>query len=115
MPQRIPDVSAATFAEQVLAASFQQPVLVEYWAPWCGPCRLLFPLLERIWPLYAGRLLIVKLDADAASVLAEQYEVRSLPTLQLFRNGRVVASKQGLMPDASLRQLLDAQLASESS
>lgn len=106
MPQRIPSVSADNFAERVLAVSYQQAVLVEYWAPWCGPCRLLFPLLEKMAQEFAGRLLVVKLDVEAAPEIAERYKVRGLPQLQLFRNGLVVAEKSGLMPEVNLRELL---------
>ena len=106
MPQRIPSVSADNFAERVLAASYQQAVLVEYWAPWCGPCRLLFPLLEKMAQEFAGRLLVVKLDVEAAPEIAERYKVRGLPQLQLFKNGLVVAEKSGLMPEVNLRELL---------
>ena len=110
MPQRIPSVSADNFAERVLAASYQQAVLVEYWAPWCGPCRLLFPLLEKMAQEFAGRLLVVKLDVEAAPEIAERYKVRGLPQLHLFKDGAVVAEKSGLMPEANLRQLLAMQL-----
>ena len=106
MPQRIPSVSADNFAERVLAASYQQAVLVEYWAPWCGPCRLLFPLLEKMAQEFAGRLLVVKLDVEAAPEVAERYKVQGLPQLQLFKNGLVVAEKSGLMPEVNLRELL---------
>lgn len=106
MPKRIADVSAENFAEQVIAASLQQPVLVEYWAPWCGPCRLLFPLLERMAQEFAGRLTVVKLDVDAAPAIAERYSVRGVPQLQLFKNGEIVVEKSGLMPEVNLRELL---------
>lgn len=106
MPHRIADLSAADFDQRVLQASFTTPVLVEYWAPWCGPCRLLFPLLSKMAQEFAGRLHVVKLDIETAPAIAERYAVRGVPQLQLFRNGLIVAEKSGLMPEANLRVLL---------
>jgi putative thioredoxin len=112
MTERIPDISSIEFADKVVAASSLEPVLVEFWAPWCGPCRLLFPMLQKLATGYAGRLTIVKVDVDSAPDIAKEYQVTSVPVLKLFKNGKVVVEKAGLMPEANLRRLLAAHLES---
>jgi len=103
-------VGAADFDSQVLARSAQVPVLVDFWAAWCGPCRMIAPLLERLATEYAGRAEIAKVDADAEGSLAARYGVRSLPTLALFRAGRLVDAVIGAQPEAVLRELIERHL-----
>jgi thioredoxin 2 len=104
----IVDADATTFDGAVAAAV---PVLVDFWADWCGPCRMVSPLVERIGHDYAGRLKVVKLDTEAAPQIAARYQVQSIPLLVLIRDGREVARLVGAYPDAQLRAWLDGQLA----
>jgi putative thioredoxin len=100
-------VATAEFDAAVLEPSRERPVLVDFWAAWCAPCRALAPVLERLATAYADRAEVVKVDADAEPELAARYGVRSLPTLALFRHGRLVDAVIGAQPEGVLRDLLD--------
>lgn len=99
---RIYAVTAAEFETQVLDASRAAPVLVDFWAAWCGPCRALAPVLEQLAETHAGRLAIAKVDTDAEPELANRFGVRSLPTLILFKDGLPVAETLGAQGLAAL-------------
>jgi putative thioredoxin len=98
------------FAEAVVGASKQQPVLVDFWAPWCGPCRTLMPMLERIADDYAGRFTLAKVNTDEEQRIAGQFGIRSIPTVMLFHHGQVVEQFVGVQPEAAIRALLDKHL-----
>lgn len=98
------------FAEVVVGASAQQPVLVDFWAPWCGPCRTLMPMLDRIADDYAGRFTLAKVNTDEAQAIAGQFGIRSIPTVMLFHHGQVVEQFVGVQPEAAIRALLDKHL-----
>jgi putative thioredoxin len=100
-------VSAGEFDAVVLERSRERPVLVDFWAAWCGPCRTLAPVLDRLAAAYAGQAEVVKVDTDAEAELAARYGVRSLPTLALFHDGRLVEALVGAQPEGVLRDLLD--------
>ncbi|NLG76363.1 MAG: thioredoxin [Xanthomonadaceae bacterium] len=105
-------VTASRFMTDVVEASAQQPVLVDFWAPWCAPCRQLMPVLERIAQEYAGRLKLAKVNTDEEPALAQQLGVRSLPTVVLFKDRAVVEHFVGLVPESQIRELLSRHVTS---
>jgi putative thioredoxin len=104
------DVTQADFDTQVLERSRQVPVLVDFWAAWCAPCRALMPLLARLAEDYQGRFFLAKVNTDAERELAERYGIRSLPTVKLFRDGVPVDEFMGALPESALREFLDTRL-----
>lgn len=102
-------VTDATFGEKVYGAD--RPVLVDFWAEWCGPCRMIAPALEEISEELAGRVRILKLNIDEEPEAAEKFGIRSIPTMLLFRDGEVVASKLGAEPKSALKAWLERELA----
>ncbi len=100
------EVNESNFAPVVLQAG--QPVLVDFYATWCGPCRMLAPVLEQLAGELEGRITFAKVDVDAAPELAARYQITGVPTLLLFQNGRVVDEVVGLVPLGSLRARLRA-------
>lgn len=107
-------VTAQSFDSDVLQASRHRPVLVDFWAPWCGPCRMLAPTLEEIASEYADKLSVVKLNTDEEPELAQRYGIRGIPAVKLFRNGRVVAEFVGVQPIAQIRAFLAPHLPRDS-
>jgi thioredoxin 2 len=87
------------------------PVLVDLWAPWCGPCRAVSPALEQLAQRYAGRVKLVKVNVDEAEPLALRFQVRGIPTLLVMNHGKVIARQTGAAPEDALRRWLDGALA----
>lgn len=110
----IADVTQQTFDAQVLARSHELPVLVDFWAAWCGPCQVLMPVLARLADEYRGKFLLAKVNGDNEQQLASRYGVRNLPTVKLFRNGQVVEEFMGAQPEKTIRALLDRHIPRES-
>jgi len=108
MAGNIKIVTDATFEQDVLKAA--EPVLVDFWAPWCGPCRMVAPVLEKIAEQYAGRVTIAKLNVDENQQTSMQYGIRSIPTVALFSKGEVVDGVLGAAPAQHFAQMLDAHL-----
>ena len=106
MSALIADVTELDFEEKVLLASTRRPVLVDFWAPWCGPCRQLAPVLEKIATEFAGRLDVVKVNTDEQMQLAGLFGIRSLPTVLLIRDGRPVDGFMGAQPESVIRELI---------
>jgi thioredoxin 2 len=109
----IVDAGDDDFAE--VAERSPVPVLVDLWATWCGPCRMVSPALERIATARAGRLKLVKVDVDAAPRLSQRFEVRAAPTLMVLRDGKVLARQPGAAPEPALISWLDGVLGGQAS
>lgn len=107
-------VTGAEFDTRVLQVSHTRPVLVDFWAAWCGPCRSLAPVLEQLAERHRDSLWIAKVDTDAESALAARYGVRSLPTLALFKDGQVAEQAVGAQPLQALEALINRHLVRES-
>lgn len=104
-------VTNDSFATDVLAASEHQPVLIDFWASWCGPCKAIAPIIEQIAHERAGRAVVAKIDVDAHPEPAARYGIRSIPTLLIFRDRQVVATMVGVRSKAEILERLDAALA----
>lgn len=104
----IKHVTDASFEADVLKA--QGPVLVDYWAEWCGPCKMIAPVLDDIASTYQGKLTVAKLNIDDNSETPTKHGVRGIPTLMLFKNGNVEATKVGALSKSQLQAFLDAHL-----
>jgi putative thioredoxin len=107
-------VTSENFNDVVIEASRQRPVLVDFWAEWCAPCRSLMPVLEKLASEYGGRLIVAKLNTEEEQSIAAQFGIRSLPTVQLFMDGRPVGQFMGALPESQVREFLERHLPRES-
>ena len=108
MGENIVQVSDASFEEEVLQSD--QPVLIDYWAEWCGPCKMIAPVLEEVAAEYGERLKVVKLNIDDNPQTPPKYGIRGIPTLMVFKNGQVEGTKVGVVSKAQLVEFLDASI-----
>lgn len=104
------ELSESMFDDEVLEVSKQQVVLVDFWAPWCGPCRMLGPILEKLSQDYEGRVRMVKVNADNAPQLSKRYQIRSIPMVMLFKNGQTVDQFMGVRQESEIRRFIDGHL-----
>lgn len=104
------DITIENFETEVVAASMQTPVLVDFWAPWCGPCKSLGPVLERLEEAYGGRFILAKVDSDQQPQISGMFGVRSIPTCILMVGGQPVDGFTGALPEAQVREFLDKNL-----
>ncbi len=103
----VKDATTATFAKDVLDASKTALVLVDFWAPWCGPCKQLTPMLEKVVRSYGGKVKLVKINTDENAAIAGQLRIQSLPTVYAFKDGRPLDGFMGAQPESVIRQIID--------
>src|SRR3954452_20434567 len=105
--QAVREITDQDFEELVNAG---QPVLVDFWAPWCGPCRIIGPIVEELAPNYQGKAIIAKMNVDDNPGVAQKFGVTSIPTLMMFKNGKLVDRAVGAMPKGELQKFIDRNL-----
>ncbi len=108
MSEKIEHLNTASFRETV--ASSSTPVLVDFWAPWCGPCKAIAPVLEELAVEYDGKIKIAKVNVDENEDISAEYGIRAIPTMLLFRNGKLADTLVGMLPKAALKAKLAAHV-----
>ena len=104
----VEQVTDSTFKQEVLESEI--PVLVDFWAPWCGPCKMVAPIVDEVAVQYNGKLKVVKINTDESPSIASQYSIRSIPTLMIFKQGQQVDTVVGAVPKTTLDKTLEKYL-----
>jgi putative thioredoxin len=112
MPDHAHDVTVADFDDKVIAASRGVPILVDFWADWCQPCKVLKPILEKLAAEYEGRFILAKVNSDENQELAQRYGVRGIPSVKAFVDGELVDEFTGALPEGQVRQFIDGLIPS---
>ena len=102
------NVTEQTFSEEVLAS--EEPVVVDFWAEWCGPCKMIAPIVEELAQEYDGKIKFAKIDVDSNPILASNYGIRGIPNLTIFEKGEVVGQLIGVQPKATIKKRLDESI-----
>ncbi len=110
----IHNVNAQNFQSVVLENSLKVPVLVDFWADWCQPCKTLMPLLAKLAEEYGGKFILAKVNSEEEQELAGHFGIKSLPTMKLFVDGQIVGEKMGALPESEIRAFIDQYITSES-
>lgn len=110
MSEHIINLTAENLEQIVLQESLTRPVVIDFWAEWCAPCKMLMPILEKLANEYNGQFLLAKVDTEAEPEVAAQFGVRNLPTVAIFKNGQAVDGFAGAQPESAIRELLDKHL-----
>ena len=104
------EVTDEEFHEKVLKRSLKMPVVVDFWAPWCGPCRIISPLLDKLEKEYKNKFVLVRINVDENKETAKTYKIMSIPSIKMIRDGKVVAEFGGALPEEIVREWLNRNL-----